>query len=166
MKNFILTTIFLLISFLCKSQNDELPRYFVENGDTIGIILSVEQVQSLDNDAELLTLFKKMKINCDSLEVHYIKIINALNEKIAILEVQKADLINQIIEQKKLINNLKQSLYNCEEMYRLCRKESSNKDEEIKILKRELTRQKIKKIVSVGGNIGLAILATFLLVKM
>jgi predicted RNase H-like nuclease (RuvC/YqgF family) len=165
MKNLLLTLLLVFTSLFAKSQTDDLPRYFVENGDTIGIILSVEQAQSLDNDAELLGLFKKMQINCDSLEVGYIKIINKLGEKIGILEIQKKDLISQGEEKDKLIKNLESSLSYCERMYQLCREEVANKDREIAILKRELLKQKLKKLLSFGGNAVAAIIIAVLIIK-
>lgn len=164
MKNLLLTFLLIFCSFVVKSENTDLPKYYVENGDTIGIILSIEQAQSLDNDAELLSLFKKMKINCDSLEVGYIKIINKLGEKIGILEVQKKDLIKQGEEKDKLINNLENSLNYCEQMNRLCQQELSNKDSEIKILRKELLKQKLKKFISFGGNTVAILVITWLLI--
>lgn len=164
MKNLILTILLILTSFLLKAQND-LPRYFIENGDTIGIVLSVEQAQALDNDAELLALFKKMRINCDSLEVAYVKVINKLEQKVAILEIQKKDLIEQGQEKDKLIDNLKIRVIHYEELSILCQKELENKDKQIKILKKEIVKQKLRKILSFGGNATLAIIVAVLIVK-
>lgn len=165
MKNLLLTFLLIFCTLVGKSENTDLPKYCVENGDTIGITLSIEQAQSLDNDAELLSLFKKMKINCDSLEVGYIKIINKLGEKIGILEVQKKDLILQGQEKDKLIQNLESSLFYCEKINKICQIELENKDKEIKILKRELTRQKIKKFLSFGGNTVAILVITWILIE-
>ena len=41
---------------------ENLPEYLVQNGDTIGIVLTIEQVQKLDNNSELLTAFKKLSL--------------------------------------------------------------------------------------------------------
>ncbi len=143
----------------------ELPEYFVEGGDTIGIIISIEQAQSLDNDAELLELFKKMRIDCDNLDTHYVKVINALQEKVALLEIQKKDLIKQGEEKDSLINNLKSQIYNCERSLSLCDEQLEIKNEEIKVLKKEILRQKVRKIISVAGNAALAIVTTIIIIK-
>ena len=118
--------------------------------DTIGIIISIEQAQALDNDAELLDLFKKMRLDCDNLDTHYVKVINALEEKVLLLEIQKKDLIKQGEEKDLLINNLKKRLSNCELDTRLCEEQLEIKNEEIKILKKEIFRQKVKKIIIQG----------------
>jgi hypothetical protein len=156
----------ILLPMIGMSQTStDLPQYFIEGGDTIGIIISIEQAQSLDNDSELLELFKKMRIDCDSLDTHYVKVINALGEKVALLEIQNNDLVNQGKEKDLLINNLRTSLDNCEEDVLLCEEQLKNKDEEIKILKNEIFRQKVKKIISVAGNAALAILTTIIIIK-
>lgn len=163
--NKFLTTLLMILSFISVKAQTELPQYFIEGGDTIGIIISVEQAQMLDNDSELLELFKKMRIDCDNLDTHYVSIINKLEEQIVLLKFQISDLVHQGAEKDKLIRNLKKSLELSEENTRLCEEQLELKNEEIKILKKEIFRQKVKKIVSVGGNIGLAILTIILVIK-
>ncbi len=156
----------ILLPLISMSQTEnELPQYLVEGGDTIGIIISIEQAQALDNDAELLELFKKMRLDCDNLDTHYVKVINALEEKVLLLEIQKKDLIKQGEEKDLLINNLKIRLSNCELDTRLCEEQLEIKNEEIKILKKEIFRQKVKKIISVAGNVALAVVTTIIIIK-
>ncbi len=163
--NKILTLILMILSFVTVKAQTELPQYFIEGGDTIGIIISVEQAQMLDNDSELLELFKKMRIDCDNLDTHYVSVINKLEEQIVLLKFQINDLIHQGVEKDKLIRNLKESLRLSEENTRLCEQQLELKNEEIKILKKEIFRQKVKKFVSVGANVGLVILTTILVIK-
>lgn len=163
--NKILMILSLIILPMIGISQTELPEYFVEGGDTIGIIISIEQAQSLDNDAELLSLFKQMRIDCDNLDTHYVKVINALQEKVALLEIQKKDLIRQGEEKDLLISNLKSQISNCERNLYLCDEQLELKEEEIKILKKEIIRQKVKKIISVAGNVALAIVTTVIIIK-
>lgn len=165
MKKTLLTLILILTTFFCKSQNQDLPRYLVENNDTIEIVMSVEQAQSLDNSAELLNLFKQMNINCDMMDTIYVQIINSLEEKVALLELQKSDLVKQGQEKDSAINKLQVALGNCEKNVRLCNDELDLRNEEIKILKKEIFRQKVKKWISVGGNVALAIITTVIIIK-
>jgi hypothetical protein len=125
----------------------------------------VEQAQSLDNSAELLNLFKQMNINCDMMDTIYVQIINSLEEKVALLELQKNDLIKQGQEKDSAINKLQIALGNCEENISLCNDELGLRNEEIKILKKEIFRQKVKKWISVGGNVALAIITTVIIIK-
>jgi hypothetical protein len=164
MNKILMLFVMIILPIIGMSQT-ELPEYFVEGGDTIGIIISIEQAQSLDNDAELLELFKKMRIDCDNLDTHYVKVINALQEKVALLEIQKKDLIKQGEEKDSLINNLKSQIYNCERSLSLCDEQLEIKNEEIKVLKKEILRQKVRKIISVAGNAALAIVTTIIIIK-
>jgi hypothetical protein len=165
MRKIIFTIIMILSAFITKAQDQDLPKYLIENNDTIGIVMSIEQAQSLDNSAELLNLFKQMSINCDMMDTIYIQIINSLEEKVALLEIQKRDLIKQGEEKDKVIDQLNQALGNCEKNKRLCDEQLEIKEEEIKILKKEIFRQKVKKIISVAGNVALAVVTTILIVK-
>ena len=92
MKNFLFTIVLFLFTFTIKAQVSDLPKYYIVNNDTLGIILTVEQVQKLDNDVELLNLFEKLQIDCENLTTHYIKIINSLEEKNILMEVSVKEL--------------------------------------------------------------------------
>jgi len=165
MKKILMLTIFMIVSILSKAQTKDLPQYLIEGGDTIGIIISVEQAQALDNDVELLELFKKLRINCDNLDSHYIEVINAQNDQIALLKVNTKELQGQGVALNSQITSLKEQVQNSEKKNKLCDEELANKDEEIKILKKEIFKQKVKKIISVTGNVILVVVTTILIIK-
>jgi peptidoglycan hydrolase CwlO-like protein len=165
MKKILMLTILMIVSILSKAQTKDLPQYLIEGGDTIGIIISVEQAQALDNDVELLELFKKLRINCDNLDSHYIEVINAQNDQIALLKVNTKELQGQGVALNSQITSLKEKVQNSEKKNKLCDEELVNKDEEIKILKKEIFRQKVKKIISVTGNVILVVVTTVLIIK-
>jgi peptidoglycan hydrolase CwlO-like protein len=166
MKKILMLTILMIVTILSKAQtNTDLPQYLIEGGDTIGIIISVEQAQILDNDVELLELFKKLRINCDNLDTHYVEVINAQNEQIALLKVNTKELQGQGVALNSQIENLKEKVQNSEKKNKLCDEELLNKDEEIKILKKEIFKQKVKKIISVTGNAILVVVTTILIIK-
>jgi peptidoglycan hydrolase CwlO-like protein len=165
MKKILMLTIFMIVSILSKAQTKDLPQYLIEGGDTIGIIISVEQAQVLDNDVELLELFKKLRINCDNLDSHYIEVINAQNDQIALLKVNTKELQGQGVALNSQITSLKEQVQNSEKKNKLCDEELANKDEEIKILKKEIFKQKVKKIISVTGNVILVVVTTILIIK-
>jgi hypothetical protein len=91
--------------------------------------------------------------------------LNSLEEKVALLELQKSDLVKQGQEKDSAINKLQKALGNCEKNVRLCNDELDLRNEEIKILKKEIFRQKVKKWISVGGNVVLAIITTVIIIK-
>lgn len=158
-------TLLLSLTYLISIAQTELPRYLIENGDTIGVIISVEQAQKLDNNSELLELFKKLRIDCDNLDTHYIQVINSLNEQVALLKLNVSELEGQSSSLSSWNESLKEQLKNSEKSNKLCNEELENKDQEIKILKGELRRQKIKKVVSVAGNVALIVVTTILIIK-
>lgn len=161
----IFLTILLSLTYLISSAQTELPRYLIERGDTIGVIISIEQAQKLDNNSELLELFKKLRIDCDNLDTHYIQVINALNEQVALLKVNISELEGENSSLTSWNTSLKEQLRNSEKSNRLCNEELENKDQEIKILKSEVRRQKIRKVVSVVGNAALIVVTTILIIK-
>lgn len=166
MKNFLFTIVLFLSTFIVKAQVSDLPKYYIVNNDTLGIILTVEQVQKLDNDVELLNLFEKLQIDCENLTTHYVKIINSLEEKNILMEVSVKELKNKSKEQDDLITNLKSQLKNCEINKNLCDSISKNKDAEITILKGEITKQNIRKGASIIGNVALFVTLIVLIIKM
>ena len=165
MKKLLLSLILITISFFANSQSTELPQYLIEGGDTIGIIISVEQAQALDNDAELLALFKQLRMDCDNLDSYYLQVINSLDQKMGLLEIKNKELYNQSVEKMSLIENLNKQIENCEQNKGLCDDQISIKNEEVKTLKGEIRRQKIRKFISIGGNVVLAVITTLLIIK-
>jgi len=165
MKKLLLSLILITISFFANSQSTDLPQYLIEGGDTIGIIISVEQAQALDNDAELLALFKQLRMDCDNLDSYYLQVINSLDQKMGLLEIKNKELYNQSVEKMSLIENLNKQIENCEQNKDLCDDQISIKNEEVKTLKGEIRRQKIRKFISIGGNVVLAVITTLLIIK-
>ncbi len=94
MKKILLTLMVTFLSFMCHSQtfyksygvvsidsNQDIPKYLVgytdtDRIDTIGIILTVEQAQKIDNDLELLDLYKQVHTNCDSTVKFLIQVVD------------------------------------------------------------------------------------------
>ena len=125
MKKILIIIISILISFRSYSQKidsvnrintdsieKELPSYYIVNGDTVGIILSIKQAQRVDNDEELLSLFGEMKMDCDSVVKHYVVVLNEYKRQVGILDI-KVNTLNGInMDQSKMINNLKQQILN------------------------------------------------------
>ena len=113
MKKYILIICLLFISLLSFSQkSNNYPRFFVENGDTIGIIISIEQAQKIDSDIELFTLFDKMRDNYDSTIEYYVIVTNQYEEKIASMSSKISKLEDIESRQKSMIDNLKMQIAN------------------------------------------------------
>jgi len=159
------TILSILLYTLSFSQNNKIPRYIIEDGDTIGILLSIEQVQNLDNKSELLILFEDLELKSDRLNQNYIDIINKSNEKMVILDYKILQQQKENDDYQLIIINLKKQIANCEENVKLCDLQKSNKDKEIEIFKQTIRKEKFKKWLSVGGNIAIVITILFLVIK-
>lgn len=99
-------------TFKVDSFKNSLPTYYIQNGDTLGIIISIEQAQKIDNDEELLDLFEKMHISCDSTIKKYIAVVNEYDKKIAIMDVKISKMDSISKEQTVQIANLKNQVAN------------------------------------------------------
>lgn len=166
MKKYIITLILSIFTLLSFSQIIDYPRIETDSLGNKILLMTVEQAQKIDNNLELLQLFEKQGVQCDSLNTAYIKIIDNLNNQVRLLELNVKTLKYQINDKNKQIENLQQQLANEKFGNNLCEDQKKNKDEEIKLLKKEVRKQKTQKIVGfilgVLGVIGSIILSTAL----
>ena len=128
-------------------NKENLPQYFIQNGDTIGVILTVKQLQILDNNTDLLELFEKKGLKCDSLDSYYVAVIDEQDRKIHIQEVKIENLNQQLDNQKSQINNLKQQVASKILELDLATQQLDNKDEIIEGLKKDLNKANTQKII-------------------
>ena len=137
----------------------EYPSFYIVGGDTLGIIISIEQAQSLDNDLELYGLFEKMKITCDSTIKAYVVVVNEYSNQVAILETKTKSLEtanqakdNQIKELNGQIANYKSDLEKAGRQLKLKSKVITNQEKRITNLKIQRTAYTIG-----GGLVGIGI---------
>jgi predicted RNase H-like nuclease (RuvC/YqgF family) len=132
----------------------EYPSFYIVDGDTLGIIISIEQAQSLDNDLELYGLFEKMKISCDSTIKAYVVVVNEYSNQVAILETKTKSLEtanqakdNQIKELNTQIVNYKADLEKAGRQLKLKGKLIANQEKRITTLKIQ------RATYSIGGGV-------------
>jgi uncharacterized coiled-coil protein SlyX len=143
------------------------PSFYIVGGDTLGIIISIEQAQSLDNDLELYSLFEKMKISCDSTIKAYVVVVNEYSNQVAILEtkVKSLETTNkakdaQIKELNGQIVNYKLDLEKAGKQLKLKSKIISNQEKRITGLKLQRTAYSVGAgIVGVGVGILIGVFA-------
>lgn len=150
MKKLLLTLCLILTAMVGFSQSsfikEDLPQYFVQNEDTIGILLTIEQVQKLDNNSELLGLFEKLSIKCDSLDTYYVGVINKLNDKITILNLKVSKQDESMKKQDDMVKDLKLQVDNTLLQLDLYEQQMSNDSLIIKGLKKDLNKSKWKNV--------------------
>jgi peptidoglycan hydrolase CwlO-like protein len=152
MKKILITMMLVLSSVLAFSQIDY-PR--IER-DSLGqkvVVMTIEQVQKIDNNLEILQLMEKAQLECDSLNLSYIRVIDNQNRQISLLEIDIKHLKEQINSKDEQITNLQTRLSNSETTNKLCEDQKLNYEKQVDILKDEVRKQKNHKIVGfiVGG---------------
>ena len=149
-----------LISFLSYSQ--EYPKIELNQKGEKVMIFTIVQAQKIDNDLEILSILEKSKIQCDSLNVFYIRIVDAQNHQIVLLEKSIYELNAQIVDKDSQIGNLSVQIKNLEESNKICDEQKCIKDKQIDGLKSDLQKEKIKKWLFGGVGLAIGILAIFI----
>jgi len=167
MKKILLITLSFILAFSAKSQLNQLyPRFYIQNGDTLGVIISIKQAQKIDNDYDILSLFKKSGKYSDSLQSSYILVVDNMGKEIAELKVKNSKFESIDSIQTEMISNLKLQILNYQKSDSLANKELADDNEIIKNYKKENTKLRIQKFIS--GTLGTGLLitvVTLLLVK-
>lgn len=152
---------FLLVIFLimCSAYSYAQIRYPKFATDSLGqkiVLLTIKQAQALDNQTDLLVLFKKMNQQIGSYDSTCIQVVNEKDVVIA--------------KQTLQINTLNESLLVKTKQYTLQQKSISNLQEQIKSYKKEIENDKISidlyikeikkskwKYGAGGGAVGIAV---------
>jgi len=150
MKN-IFIICFLFISFSVFSQ--KYPRIEKDSSGNQVVIMTVEQVQKIDNDLEILSLLEEAIIDCENLNNSYIKVIDEQKKTIANLEVSKDLLNEQLLDKDKSIENLKQRLNNAISLSDECEKQKTELNNKVDVLQKEVKHLRIRRNVGYGAGI-------------
>jgi hypothetical protein len=109
----ILSILFLFLVSFGYSQNirldrNEIPAYVIKNqSDTLGIIFSIENVQKIDKDLELLEYIEKLNSQVDTAQYYYVSLINDLSEKVELQKYKILNLTSETFKKDELIKKLK-----------------------------------------------------------
>lgn len=152
MKNIILLILSMIMLTSLKAQTTY-PAYYVKDGDTVGVVFTIEQAQKIDNDLELLKMLKIMRSNFDKTEASYISVIDNYGKQVALLDIKITAMDTIISTQKSMINNLNLQIDNYKKDQTLAKSQSDLKDEIIKNQKKQIRKQKVQKVVGFGAGI-------------
>ena len=156
----LLTIIFSLVALLSFSQ--EYPKIETDaNGQKV-VIFTLEQAQKIDNDLEILDLLDRNKIQCDSLNIARLRIIDSQNLKIVLLEKSIDEIEAQSSDKDLLLSNKDQQIKNLEESVKIQEEQKCIKQLQIDGLKDDLKKEKTKKWIFGAGGLLLGILAALL----
>jgi peptidoglycan hydrolase CwlO-like protein len=149
MKKLILAII-LLITFNVSAQI-EYPRLEVDSLGQAIVIMTVEQAQQLDNNADLLMLFEKLDGELGKYDEVCIRVIGQKDAVIAVQDLEIKKLKESLTNKDEQITKLQQEVILNEEKNESFTRELAKKDEEIKLHKDEIKRVKVNSVI--GGSI-------------
>ena len=157
--------LFLLMfcSFNSFCQEDNYPKYYIQNGDTVGVIYSIKQVQRIYNDEVLLSLLKDVRTGCDSVIEKYLVIVNQYEQKQLINKSLIDQYENSMKEHKLELNTYKKKVQNLELEVENCGVEKDLKDGQIKNNRLIIDKIKTQRNWLFGGTVGFGVLSLFLL---
>jgi len=147
----ILAILLIFASFLSYSQ--EYPKIELNQKGEKVVVFSLSQAQKIDNDLEILGLIEKSKIQCDSLNISYVRVIESQSRQILIQDRSIYELKAQIRDKDLQIQNLSTQAKNLEDSNKICDEQKSIKDLQIEGLKKDLKKEKIKKWLIGGAGI-------------
>lgn len=146
------------VSALCQNTTEtDYPQFLVVNGDTVGVVLTIEQLQKIDNDLEIKNLLEQSLIDCDSLSSQFIVVVDKLQQRVAILEVKNSELLLANSQQEKIIKELNLKVANFEKDLSLCDEQGKKKDTII-----SNQQSTINKLLWGGGTLNLTLLIIIL----
>lgn len=148
---------------------DDFPAWFIHKGDTVGLIFTIEQVQKIDSDLELLSWLEKKGFTCDSTISVYIKLVDDLEKQVTILKTTISELNNDISDKKSQISILKEKIENYKKDVDLANSQIVKLKEVIDNSNRRISNLKTQRNLSIGGGVLLTTAATlityFLLIR-
>lgn len=169
MKHFLTIILLMFFSIISYSQyivnidtlpKQDLPTWFIYKGDTVGLVFSIEQVQKIDSDLELLSWLEKKGFTCDSTIATYIKVIDEYGKQVTILKTSISELNQQISDKNSQIDNLKLKIDNYQKDLGLANDEIKNYKKVVENNNLRIGNLKLQRNLSISGGVLLTTVAT------
>ncbi len=142
--------------------SNELPNWFIHNGDTVGIVFSIEQVQKMDSDLELLYWLEKKGFTCDSTISVYVRVIDDYGKQITILKTTVSELSSQVDDKDSQIKNLKNQVSGVKKELNLANIEIENYKKIVENDNKRIRNLKTQRNLSIAGGAILTTAATLI----
>lgn len=171
MKKILITMLLSLFGFISYSQtynrydvisidnNQNNPRYLVgysdTKADTIGIVLTIQQAQKIDNDLELLQLYKQVRNNCDSTVNFLVQVVDNYKQMNIVAQQTFKTYESSIAKLKLQIGNLNNQISVKDNQLFIKENIIKNKDLIIELDKKEIKQLKRQKNGLVIGGVSL-----------
>ena len=128
------------------------PSYFLDtSGHKAGVVLTIEQAQKVDNDYDMIALLENQQLGCDTTIKTYQILVKHQDDLIASLSFGSSQKDSLLRGKDDLINQLRGQIKIYIRDGMLCGQLVDNKDEEIKMLRKQVFKLKVQKIVGFTG---------------
>jgi hypothetical protein len=155
MKKLLILT-FLLIYSVCGYAQIDYPKFATDSAGQKIVLLTIKQAQALDNQTDLLTLFKKMNQQIGAYDSACIQVVNAKNIVIAKQTLQINTLNESLLIKNKQYALQQESINNLQEQIKAYKKESENDKKAIDLHLKEINRSRWQYGAG-GGAAGIAV---------
>lgn len=152
MKKILLILILSILQVVAFGQSKELPKFYIVNNDTLGIILSMKQMKKIKNDLELKSYFEASAISCDSFVSKSIIVIDDCEKRVRSLKIRLTKLDSLNDQNDSLLNNCLTRLKNGEKNNFLCDSQRTNDSIQISNLNKQINTLKFEKLVGWWGS--------------
>jgi ABC-type multidrug transport system ATPase subunit len=162
----LLLSLLILISFTAKSQI-KYPSFYIKNGDTLGVIISLQQAQEIDNTLDVLAILKRSKVSYDKLDSAYIQVVAETGKQIAELKVRVTKSDELIALDKVEIKNLKDQIDKYESDRKLSDIQINNQKAIISNDEKVIRKMKTQRFLgfTIGGGSLIGVIVLLLLHK-
>lgn len=144
---------------MCSAYSYAQIRYPKFATDSLGqkiVLLTIKQAQALDNQTDLLVLFKKMNQQIGSYDSTCIQVVNEKDVVIAKQTLQINTLNESLLVKTKQYTLQQKSISNLQEQIKSYKKESENDKISIDLYIKEIKKSKWKYGAG-GGAVGIAV---------
>jgi hypothetical protein len=155
MKKILALIVFLMMSSYGYAQISY-PKFATDSLGQKIVLLTIKQAQALDNQTDLLVLFKKMNQQLGTYDSACIQVVNEKDIVIAKQTVQINTLAESLVVKNKQSAIQQASIDNLQEQIKEYKKESQNDKKIIDLHLKEIKKTKWKYGAS-GGAVGIAI---------
>ena len=160
----LIQSLFSLKSF-AEDSIPEYPKFYIISRDTVGVILTIDQAETINNDLELFQLLESMRYNCDSTLHAYVTVVNKYDIKIAQMSSKISELQSIDTIKTEKIEDLKNQIVSYKETIKNKNIQLSDKDQIIVLDKKQIRKLKIERTIGCGGSISFLITSLILFSK-
>ena len=140
----------------------EYPRYEIDSLGQKVVTMTIQQAMKLDNDSELLSLFKKQSIEMADYETLCIKVISDKDDVIAKLIISIGRLDNQLTTKDEKIVVLQNEILEYVKNNGILQEQVNNRQKSID--EKDIQLRKLKTKMFIGGGLGGMAVVSLLLV--